>query len=329
MNCNYNLLNKKNILTNVNILINKLVYNHIFLKKTIQKHILGMFSGSQIIFYTKNNWSSIFPKIDKTKLTFVIDDDGFLPFLYFSKQIKCTVSMPNDALSSSLSRAHNDSNVCVLALNNIKPSNISSIINKYLHTKFEGGRHALRLSIMHNSFKKGKSIIKFKAKNNHTIILGNDHAGYDIKQTIKKHLIKHNFNVIDVGTFSKESTHYPLYAIAMLQHAKSAFCAIAICFTGFGIANTCNKFMGALSCICSNKQQAIIARKKYGANILSIGARNVTTNSVNKIVDAFLKTTSCKPNTYLLHQGYNFSYSQFSKLKIDKKLLPKELKKFN
>ena len=182
---------------------------------------------------------------------------------------------------------------------------------------------------MHNSFKNGKTIIKFNPKNNRTIVLGNDHAGYDIKQSIKKHLIKDKFNVIDVGTFSKESTHYPLYAIAMLQHAKNAFCGIAICFTGFGIANTCNKFMGILSCICSNVQQAKIARRKYGANVLAIGARNVTTNNVNKIVDAFLYTKQAKQNVYLLHQGYCFNPSLFNKLKIDQKLLPKELKKFN
>jgi ribose 5-phosphate isomerase B len=329
MNINNCSLNENCKQFKVCILINKQLYRNILFKKIIQKHVLTCFNFSKITFFDKNNWFSVFSNACKSKIIFVIDLDGFLPFLFFSKQKNRAVSIPIDPISAYLSRAHNNSNICILALNNIKASNINDIITKYCCTKFEGGRHLTRLSIMHNSFKKSKKIIKFNTDCKRTIVLCSDHAGYNIKQTIIKHLTNHKYNVIDVGTFSQESTHYSLYAIAMLQHVQNAFCGIAICFTGFGIANTCNKFKGALSCICSNVKQAKIAREKYGANILAIGSRNVTPNNVNRIVDAFIDSNQIKPNIHLLQLGYSFSYQYFSKLKIDKKLLPLELKKFS
>ena len=103
---------------------------------------------------------------------------------------------------------------------------------------------------MHKAFSNKKQHISFNNKKNKTIVICFEHAEYDLKQTVKKYLENKNYKTIDVGTYSKDSTHYSLYAIAMAKHVNNEFAPIALCFTGFGIANTCNKFNGIYACIC-------------------------------------------------------------------------------
>ena len=131
MNVNNQSIKNKRNKYDVNLLINEDLYCNRLFKKIIIKYILILFKSKKIIFYNQNNWSSIFTKVDTTKITFIVDQDGFLPFLFFSKQKNCVVSMPNDPSSAYLSRAHNNSMVCILALNNIKPFDINDIIDKY------------------------------------------------------------------------------------------------------------------------------------------------------------------------------------------------------
>jgi len=78
------------------------------------------------------------------------------------------------------------------------------------------------------------------------IAIGSDHAGFDYKEMIKKHLEEKGYEVIDEGTYSKERTDYPNYAekVAKAVANKEVDKGILICGTGIGMSITANKIKG-------------------------------------------------------------------------------------
>jgi len=299
------------------------IYN--ILEKCKNNRFLSKYSKS-IEVYNDKNQIDLFKKSLKnnSEKIFIIDDNGYLPFLFYSKQKDISVAFPNNADGAKLARAHNDSKVCVIAYNNT--TKLDEIFKSYLTTKFEGGRHLTRVNIMHNSFEKAIKPIKFNTRSKTYVLLA-DHAGFKVKEHIKQYLKNLNIPVIDVGTFNCDSTHYSMFAHAAMKHANQCCGAIAVCFTGAGIANTLNKYKGVNACICLNANQAKLARKQYGANALSIAAKYISKADINKTVKAFISTKPSKPIPAISKLGFSFSKAKFNKNKIDKSILiPAELK---
>jgi len=123
-----------------------------------------------------------------------------------------------------------------------------------------------------------------------TISMGSDHAGFALKETIKEHLKLNGYEIIDVGCFSNESTDYPVYGIAAAERVMdgSAELGIVVCSTGVGISIAANKVRGIRCGLCHNVQTAELSRRHNNANMLALGASQVSSESALEIVDKWL-----------------------------------------
>jgi len=124
------------------------------------------------------------------------------------------------------------------------------------------------------------------------IAVGSDHAGFDYKELVKEYLTKKGYQVIDKGTFSKESVDYPVFGEAVAKAVASGEVerGIVICGTGIGISIAANKVKGVRAALCTNEYMARMARKHNDANILAFGARVLGTDVALGIVDEFFST---------------------------------------
>ena len=124
------------------------------------------------------------------------------------------------------------------------------------------------------------------------IVIGSDHAGYRLKELIKRHLAKAGYIVIDVGTFSEEPVDYPDIATAAIKKFRSekADRAILICGTGIGMSIAANKFRGVRAALCWNVETAMLSRLHNDANVLCLAGRILEYETALKILDVWFKT---------------------------------------
>lgn len=122
------------------------------------------------------------------------------------------------------------------------------------------------------------------------IVIGCDHAGFRIKGAVKEHLTKKGFEVVDVGTDSTASCHYPLFAHAACKKILSGECelGILICGTGIGMSIAANKHDGIRAACCSDTFSARLTREHNDANMLCFGERVVGEGLAIDLVDAFV-----------------------------------------
>jgi ribose 5-phosphate isomerase B len=122
--------------------------------------------------------------------------------------------------------------------------------------------------------------------------ISNDHAAVELKNSVMEHLKNEGYEVVNYGTDSHESYDYPIAGatLAKAVQNKEVDYGIAICGTGVGISIACNKHKGIRACCCSEATSARLTREHNDANIICFGARVVSTELANDIVDAFLKT---------------------------------------
>jgi ribose 5-phosphate isomerase B len=124
------------------------------------------------------------------------------------------------------------------------------------------------------------------------IAIGADHAGFDYKELLKKHLEKNGHQVKDFGTYSHDSVDYPDFAhpVASAVEKKEFELGVLLCGSANGVAITANKRQGIRAAICWTEEIASLARQHNNANVLCIPARFVTTEAAEKITDKFLNT---------------------------------------
>lgn len=127
---------------------------------------------------------------------------------------------------------------------------------------------------------------------NNRIAIGGDHTGFEIKEVLKKFLNDKKFDVIDVGTNSKESCDYPDFAIAVAKKVamKEVRFGILIDATGIPSAITANKFPGIRAATCYNEFSAKSAREHNNANIIVLGAKTLGEETIKSILDTWFKT---------------------------------------
>ncbi|HDH87611.1 MAG TPA: ribose 5-phosphate isomerase B [Desulfobacteraceae bacterium] len=124
------------------------------------------------------------------------------------------------------------------------------------------------------------------------IIIGSDHAGFDLKEQIKKFLSEKGYIVKDVGTFSHESVDYPLIAKEVAQNiAEKKFSrGILLCGSGIGMSITSNRFKNVRAALCHNLYTVELSRKHNDANILVLGGRILGSGLALEMVNIFLHT---------------------------------------
>ncbi len=122
-----------------------------------------------------------------------------------------------------------------------------------------------------------------------TLVIGSDHAGYEMKEYLIKAL-SNRFTISDVGTFSKESCDYPDIAKSLAQkvlNTENSF-GILVCGTGIGMNIAVNKFPGIRCANVTSKEFAILAKQHNNANVLALSGRFVSEKENLDIVNAYL-----------------------------------------
>lgn len=125
------------------------------------------------------------------------------------------------------------------------------------------------------------------------IAIGSDHAGYQAKEKVKKHLESLGVSFKDFGTHSEKSCDYPLIAkdVALSVKSGESEKGILICGSGIGMSIAANKFSGIRAALCKDEEASKLSRAHNNANIVCIGARTTDFEEIKKIVSAFLETS--------------------------------------
>lgn len=126
------------------------------------------------------------------------------------------------------------------------------------------------------------------------IAIASDHAGFDLKNYIKKKYKLKQQSLIfeDFGTNSNESCDYPEYVHPLAQkiNAGNFDFGILICGSANGVAITANKYEKIRAAICWNIEITKLARLHNNANVICLPARFIEAKFALQLLDVFLTT---------------------------------------
>ena len=125
------------------------------------------------------------------------------------------------------------------------------------------------------------------------IIFGSDHAGFELKNVLIRHVRDKGYEVDDAGCFGPSSVDYPLYGYIVGKRVteEQDSLGIILCGTGIGISMAAGKVKGVRAFACSEPYSARMAREHNDANVIGIGARVVGEELAKDIVDSFLSAS--------------------------------------
>ncbi|MFO7969854.1 MAG: ribose 5-phosphate isomerase B [Candidatus Izemoplasmatales bacterium] len=124
------------------------------------------------------------------------------------------------------------------------------------------------------------------------IAIGSDHAGYEFKDAIKKHLREKGIEVLDFGPNNDEASDYPDYAKIVAEKVSQDpeyDLGILICGTGIGMSIAANKVKGIRAALISTKFTAESAKVHNHANVITFGSRVSKIEEVLEFIDIFLE----------------------------------------
>jgi ribose 5-phosphate isomerase B len=124
------------------------------------------------------------------------------------------------------------------------------------------------------------------------ISIGADHAGFEMKERVKKYLAGRGHEVTDEGTHSLESTDYPPYAFRVAEAVRDGVVerGILLCDSGNGIAIAANKVEKIRATICLNVTMAELARRHNDSNVLVLAAKFTAPEALDPILETWLTT---------------------------------------
>lgn len=124
------------------------------------------------------------------------------------------------------------------------------------------------------------------------IVLASDHAGWELKQKLRRQLEEAGYEVYDVGCEGTAGCDYPDYAAAAARRtvAGEFRFGILICGTGLGMSLAAGKILGARAVCCTNELSAEMARRHNDANLLCLGARIIGEELAAAVMRRFLQT---------------------------------------
>ena len=124
------------------------------------------------------------------------------------------------------------------------------------------------------------------------IAIGSDHAGLELKNEVIKYFEENGISYEDVGTYTKDSCDYPVYAekVARAVQTGKAEKGILVCGTGLGMSYAANKVKGIRAACLSDSASARLARQHNDANGLCFGQNIVGKTVALELVKIFLET---------------------------------------
>jgi len=125
------------------------------------------------------------------------------------------------------------------------------------------------------------------------VVIGADHAGFDLKKILLEHVKKLGHSVQDLGTFSPEASDYPDHsrAVANAVIDGTAQRGILVCGSGVGAGVAANKFPGIRAAVCHDTFSAHQGVEDDDMNVLCLGARIIGPELAKEVVAAFLSAT--------------------------------------
>jgi ribose 5-phosphate isomerase B len=124
------------------------------------------------------------------------------------------------------------------------------------------------------------------------IFIGSDHAGFKLKDVIINELTL-EYEITDCGTFSEESTDYPMYANVVTKRVLETptSMGVLLCSTGIGMSIAANRHAGIRAALCHGVKEVKLARHHNNANILVLGASNMSADVALEMIKSFLATS--------------------------------------
>lgn len=125
-----------------------------------------------------------------------------------------------------------------------------------------------------------------------SMIIGADHAGYELKENLKAYLIEKSITVIDAGTESCDSVDYPDYGYRAARAVSTGQIerGILICGSGIGMSIVANKFPNVRAALCLDEDMARSSRMHNDSNMLVLAARKTDAAQARAILDVWLTT---------------------------------------
>lgn len=122
------------------------------------------------------------------------------------------------------------------------------------------------------------------------ISIGADHAGFELKEQLRRRLLAEGHDVTDRGTASLESTDYPDYAASVADDVGTGHAerGILVCSTGVGMSIAANKVAGVRAALGWNEDEVRLTREHNDANVLALGAKYIDAEKAGQLVDLFL-----------------------------------------
>ena len=124
------------------------------------------------------------------------------------------------------------------------------------------------------------------------IFISSDHAGFRLKEDIKKHFKSNKLNFKDLGPMNDDSVDYPDYAHKLAKKVKvnkNNF-GILVCGSGTGMNIAANKHKNIRAAQCFNAKSTKLSRLHNDANIITLGSRLVSKKNAINYINVFLKT---------------------------------------
>ncbi|HRT71017.1 MAG TPA: ribose 5-phosphate isomerase B, partial [Syntrophales bacterium] len=124
------------------------------------------------------------------------------------------------------------------------------------------------------------------------VIIGADHAGFVLKEGLKKVLAEKGLQVIDAGTDNGEAVDYPDFAEAVAEEVSAGRVpwGVLVCGSGVGMSIVANRFPGVRAALCLDEDTARMSRRHNDANVLVLAGRKTDLNTAEKIVTVWLET---------------------------------------
>ncbi len=125
-----------------------------------------------------------------------------------------------------------------------------------------------------------------------SVLIGCDHAAYDLKEKLKIYLTEKSIDIEDIGTFDTDSVDYPDFAARVASSVSKGEYdrGILICATGIGMSIAANRFIGVRAALCNDLFSATLSRQHNDANILVMGSRIIGEGLAKAIVNTWFET---------------------------------------
>jgi len=131
------------------------------------------------------------------------------------------------------------------------------------------------------------------AESSEVIVIGSDHAGYEMKEFIKEELCKRGIAFDDVGAHTMDAQDdYPDFISRMARKVSEGTHrrGIGVCGSGIGASIAANRFLRVRAALCTSPQMARVAREHNDANVLILGGRISTKEEAAAMLDTWLTT---------------------------------------